>query len=183
MRCSKGLIMRNSSKHKRDRGIAMLVVMFALLLLSVIGLGMMYSTNMESAINSNYRDKQGALYASIGGLQEARDRIQPATHNIVAPDAVPSLTAAKVIYILADTSVVPWLTSNIYFDTELCQENVLGLTGTAGVPCTTMVASSNTTWRVPIYDDLSSSAPWNTTSLDVMWTRITLKSNNATPVW
>src|SRR6266516_102819 len=102
MRCSKGLIMRNSSKHKRDRGIAMLVVMFALLLLSVIGLGMMYSTNMESAINSNYRDKQGALYASIGGLQEARDRIQPATHNIVAPDAVPSLTAAKVIYIQSE---------------------------------------------------------------------------------
>ena len=56
----------------------MLVVMFALLLLSVIGLGMMYSTNMESAINSNYRDKQVALYAALGGLQEARDRIQPA---------------------------------------------------------------------------------------------------------
>ncbi len=184
MRCSKGLIMRNSSKHKRDRGIAMLVVMFALLLLSVIGLGMMYSTNMESAINSNYRDKQGALYASIGGLQEARDRIQPATHNIVAPDAVPSLTAAKVIYILADTSVVPWSTGTKYFDTELCQENVLGLTGTPGVPCTTMVPSSNTSWRTMVYNDLVSSAPWNLSQpTDVKWTRITLKGNNATPVW
>src|SRR5213595_3325155 len=126
--------MRNPIMERQERGIALLLVLFTMLLLSVIGLGMMYSTNMESAINSNYRDKQGALYASIGGLQEARDRIQPATHNIVAPDAVPSLTAAKVIYILADTSVVPWLTGNKYFDTELCQENVLGLTGTNGVP-------------------------------------------------
>lgn len=163
----------------------MLVVMFALLLLSVIGLGMMYSTNMESAINSNYRDKQVALYASLGGLQEARDRIQPATHNIVAPDDLPSLTAPKVIYILADSSVVPWDTdpSNKYFDTELCQENVLGLTGTPGVPCTTMVPSSNTSWRTMVYNDVVSSAPWNLSQpTDVKWTRVTLKGNNTTPV-
>src|SRR6266516_4548012 len=183
MRCSKGLIMRNSSKHKRDRGIAMLVVMFALLLLSVIGLGMMYSTNMESAINSNYRDKQVALYASLGGLQEARDRIQPATHNIAAPDAPPSLTEPKVIYILADSSVVPWNTSNKYFDTELCQERVLGLSGTPGVPCTTMVDTANTSWRTSVFDDDSLSAPWNLVHpIDVKWTRITMKANNAGPV-
>ncbi|PYS46846.1 MAG: hypothetical protein DMG13_29205 [Acidobacteria bacterium] len=161
----------------------MLLVMFSLLLLSVIGLGMMYSTNMESAINANYRDKQVALYASLGGLQEARDRIQPATHNIAAPDAPPSLTAPKVIYILADSSVVPWNTSNKYFDTELCQERVLSLTGTAGVPCTTMVPSSNTSWRTWVFDDDSLSAPWNLVHpIDVKWTRITMKANNAGPV-
>src|SRR5881409_42830 len=164
MRCLKGRIMRMTSKPGRNRGIAMLVVMFALLLLSVIGLGMMYSTNMESAINANYRDKQVALYAALGGLQEARDRIQPATHNIAAPDIPPSLTEPKVIYILANSTVVPWQLGSRYFDTELCQENVLGLSGTPGVPCTTMVPSSNTTWRVPIYDDVSTSAPWNLTT-------------------
>ena len=66
----------------------MLIVLFSLLLLSVIGLGMMYSTNMETSINYNYRDKQIAFYAAMAGLQEARDRIQPVTHNIVAPDSV-----------------------------------------------------------------------------------------------
>src|SRR5213594_1650883 len=106
MRRQGGSLMKNSLKDRTDRGIAMLLVMFSLLLLSVIGLGMMYSTNMESAINANYRDKQVALYASLGGLQEARDRIQPATHNIAAPDAPPSLTEPKVIYILANSSVV-----------------------------------------------------------------------------
>ena len=121
-----------------QRGIAMLVVLFSLLLLSVIGLGMMYSTNMETSINSNFRDKQNAYYAALAGLQQARDRIQPATHNIVAPELLPSTSAANVIYIVSDYATVrPWLTTNRYFDTELCQEKVLGLTGTPGIPCTT----------------------------------------------
>ena len=85
----------------------MLVALFALLLLSVVGLGMMYSTNMETAINSNYRDKQKAMYAAMAGLQEARDRLRPydltqavPTGRIVAPSALPSLSAGDVIYII-----------------------------------------------------------------------------------
>lgn len=166
-----------------QRGIALLAVMFALLLMSVIGLGMMFSTNTESTINYNYRDAQVVVYASKGGLYEVRDRIQPSTHNIDAPTALPSLTAANVIYVLASSSIVPWDTSDPYFDSELCQENVLGLSGTAGVPCTTMVASSNTAWRTIVNDSLSTSAPWNlSTPLDTKWVRITLKGNNMTPV-
>src|SRR6516162_302061 len=98
---------------RNERGIAMMVVLFSLLLLSVIGLGMMYSTNMETSINSNYRDKQNALYAAFAGLQEARDRIKPATHNIVAPTNLPGFVAttsagsAGVIYIVANSSVDP----------------------------------------------------------------------------
>src|SRR3954466_6520451 len=108
----------NCLNRKNERGIAMLVVLFSVLLLSVIGLGMMYSTNMETSINSNYRDKQGAFYAAIAGLQEARDRIQPATHNIVAPTDLPSTSFAYVIYIVANASTVkPWDPTNTYFDT------------------------------------------------------------------
>src|SRR5215470_1404061 len=88
-----------ASQRVGERGIAMLVAVFALLLLSVIGLGMMYSTNMETNINSNYRDKQIATYAAMAGLQEARDRIrdydptQPIPHaRIPAPGGLPSLS-------------------------------------------------------------------------------------------
>jgi hypothetical protein len=159
----------------------MLVVLFSLLLLSVIGLGMMYSTNMETSINSNFRDKQNAYYAALAGLQQARDRIQPATHNIVAPELLPSTSAANVIYIVSDYATVrPWLTTNRYFDTELCQEKVLGLTGTPGIPCTT--TPSGTAWRTYVDNSLSSSAPWNLTNpLALKWVRITLKGNNMTP--
>ena len=60
-----------SSKHNRERGIAMFFVMFALLFLSVIGLGMMYSTNTETAINANYKDSQIATYGSLATNGEA----------------------------------------------------------------------------------------------------------------
>src|SRR5438874_10555320 len=102
-----------------ERGIAMLIVLFSLLLLSVIGLGMMYSTNMETSINYNYRDKQVAFYAALAGLQEARDRIQPSTHNIVAPTQLPSTTLQNIIWIVANASTVkPWdnSTTSTYFD-------------------------------------------------------------------
>ncbi len=172
----------DSPTTRKERGIAMLLVMFALLLLSVIGMGMMYSTNMETSINSNYRDKQAAYYAALAGLQEARDRIQPATHNIVAPTALPTTAAANIIYVVANASTVkPWDPSNVYFDTELCQESVLSLTGALGIPCTT--TASGTSWYQVVDDSLSSSAPWNLANpLDLKWTRITLKGNNMTPV-
>ena len=49
-------LMQTTIREQKQRGIAMLIALFTLLFLSVVGLGMMYSTNMESAINSNYRD-------------------------------------------------------------------------------------------------------------------------------
>src|SRR4051812_44468061 len=167
---------------RRENGVALLIALFALVLLSVIGLGMMYSTNMETSINYNYRDKQIAFYAAMAGLQEARDRIQPATHNIVAPLQLPSTSFQNIIYIVADAaSVKPWDTTNAYFDTELCQEQILSLARTVGVPCTTI--ASGTTWYSVVDDSLSSSAPWNITNpLDLKWVRIELKGNNMTPV-
>src|SRR5207249_10911737 len=88
----------------------MIIALFALLLLSVVGLGMMYSTNMETSINGNYRDKQTAFYAAMAGLQEARDRLNSTTQGaITPPTALPLLGATNVIYIVANaSSVKPW---------------------------------------------------------------------------
>src|SRR5438093_854605 len=180
--------MRNPIMERQERGIALLLVLFTMLLLSVIGLGMMYSTNMESTINSNYRDKQTALYAALAGLQESRDRIQPATANIVAPTGLPAFVSsgsANVIYIVADSTVNPTDPNNTFFDTEFCQEKVLGMTGTAGVPCTSAPSPpTGTSWYQPLVNhSLSASAPWNLSApLDLKWIRINLKGNNMTPV-
>jgi hypothetical protein len=167
--------------RKSERGVALLVVLFALVLLSVIGLGMMYSTNMETDINHNYREKQVSMYAAIAGVQEARERIKY-PFNITPPTSLPDVNFPNVIYIVSDASVVkPWLPGNRYFDTELCQENVMGLTGTFGVPCTTVPTGS--AWYQVVDNSQSSSAPWNLTHpLDWKWTRIQLKGNNSTPV-
>src|ERR1700674_2201983 len=104
--------MAMNARNQNERGIAMMIVLFALLLLSVIGLGMMYSTNMETSINGNYRDKQVAFYAAQAGLQEARDRIIPRNpalaYTITAPTALPSTGAQNIIYIVANSTVKPW---------------------------------------------------------------------------
>src|ERR1700756_3933817 len=110
--------------NENERGIAMMVVLFALLLLSVVGLGMMYSTNMETSINGNYRDKQDAFYAALAGIQEARERIRvnsysgtTPVYSITPPFVLPSTSAANVIYIVSDaTKVKPWDSTNSYFD-------------------------------------------------------------------
>src|SRR5204863_7314747 len=160
---------------------ALLSTIFTVLLLTAIGMAMLYASNMETMINANYRDKQRAQYASVSGVQEARDRIQPV--NVVATDTapilLPTLGATNVVYIVNPSSgdvVQPWNTTNLYFDNELCQERVLGLAGTPGVSCTTTATGA---WYTALNDSQSSAAPWNfITPLATKWTRIMLKANN-----
>jgi ABC-type dipeptide/oligopeptide/nickel transport system permease component len=166
---------------ENERGIALLSTMLTLMLLTAIGMAMMFGSNMETMINANYRDKQRAQYASVAGVQEARDRIQPVNvvAKLVAPLVLPALGANNLIYIVNPRTgdpVEPWNPNNPYFDNELCQEHVLGLTGTFGVPCTSIAAGS---WYTAADNSLSSAAPWNfATPLATKWTRIMLKANN-----
>ena len=103
--------MKALSNKSREKGMALLVAMFTLVLLSVIGLGLMYSTNMETIINSNYRDKQVSMYGALSGLQEARDRLQPAAPSMPLPTDMPTLTNHQVFYIInpkGGETVAPW---------------------------------------------------------------------------
>src|SRR5437867_7045014 len=174
------------STRGRERGVALIVTLFALLLLTVIGMGMLVSAGTEGTIHANYRDKQTAQFGAMAGLQEGRDRIQPATLNITPPNDLPSLTNGQVIYIINPKNgeiVAPWDAdpTNMYRDTELCQENMLGLTPTPGVPCSTFPSGS--TWYTIHDDSLTSAGAWRLASpLDLKWVRITLKGNNMTPV-
>src|SRR5258706_15855658 len=110
----------NSTNHRNrsaERGIALVAVLVAILLLSVISLGMMYSSNTETLINTNFRTSQTALYAAMAGLQEARDRIQPATLSVTTPAGLPSTSAANVVYIINPKNgetVAPWDINNAY---------------------------------------------------------------------
>jgi hypothetical protein len=176
--------MKPSSERLQERGMAMLVALFTVVLLSVIGFGLMYSTNMETTINANYRDKQLAIYGAMSGVQEARDRLQPAAPKVTVPTDVPTLTNHQVIYIInpsGSETVAPWDSTNPYMDTELCQHGILGLTPTPGIPCTTLPSGSD--WYTVVDNTDSAWAPWNlSTPTEMKWTRILLKANNSTPV-
>src|SRR5437773_9953157 len=120
----RGEVKVNSKRNQS--GVAMIIALFALLLLSVVGLGMMYSTNMETSINGNYRDKQVAFYAALAGLQEGRERIRNTStsgpsYNITPPSLLPSTSGSNVISVLPNAaSGSPWPSGTGCFGRKLC---------------------------------------------------------------
>lgn len=175
-------------KSNRERGMALILVLFALMLLTAVGLAMMYMTTTETGIDANFRSEVQAYYASKAGLEEGRERLRkytsPAT-AITPPTVMPSTTnAGGVIYIInpasASESITPWVAGSTYFDDELCHENYsgLGLSATAvTVPCTT--APTGTWYTVA---NPQSTDPYTATAsaIPYKWVRITLKQVGST---
>ena len=150
--------------RKSERGIAMMVVLFALILVSVIGLALMFSTNAETGINSGYRQTNLAYFAARSGVEEVRDRIRP---NGDLPALLPTVPigsvagtapTAGVVYVtnldLTETTaqMYPWKlqdtsnNDNPYFDDELCHETadttaIAGAPGDPTKPCPRAAAS------------------------------------------
>lgn len=163
-------IRAGENRAKNDeRGVALLMTIFGLLLLTGIAVAMMFSSDSETMIAVNYRDKNAATYAALSGLQEARDRLQPRNSGADALSGFPSplgpAVAAvgpgpttlpgtpgfgpQVLYVInpAIGEVVrPWDPTNAYFDTELCQERYFQLKfnmplRAPGTACRTVPAS------------------------------------------
>jgi PilX N-terminal len=171
--------------EQSERGFALIMVLFVLMLLSAIGLALMYMSNTETSINSNFRAGQQAYYASKAGLEEGRERLRFSVNNALTPPSVmPSTTTtAGVIYITNPTAgeaVTPWNTTNPqYFDDELCHENFAGLglgqSNTPDVPCT--AAPGGTYYTQVASDDPKSGT---TAAMPYKWVRITLKQVGST---
>jgi Tfp pilus assembly protein PilX len=173
--------------RNKESGMALLIVLLALFLVSAIGMGMMYMSTTETSINANYRDTQQAFFAMRGGLEEMRDRIRT---NAPSPVALPTVTptnatAGSVVYILNPTgseTIDPTSTAagNTYFDDEFCHETFSTMTGLAvpaslSLPCVSGGAVPST--AVTTYASIS---PYTGTSsaLKYKWVRITMKQNN-----
>ena len=206
IRCAQG----SPVLARKQRGVALLLTIFGLLLLTAVAVAMLYSSNSETLIAVNYRDKQVATYAALSALEEGRQRIHPSFGDLATAGYIPTATpdaggtGGYVLYILnPDTangetaaSIAPWnwnSGNNPYFDPELCQENMLGLTGTRGVACTsqsavpstncTAVNSGGTNW-CKFYDNSAHTTSWKLpTPLDYKWIRISLKQDSNTPMY
>lgn len=127
--------MKKPKTNARERGVALLLALFALMLLAALGLAMLAAADLETRIAANYRDKQGSIYAALSGLQEARDRLIPSRcgnttggcDDPVALDwrnlGLPTSGSPNVLYIINPASgetVAPWNPNNPYFDSQLC---------------------------------------------------------------
>ncbi len=170
-----------STRHKSQSGVALLMCMFALMLLAAVARGLMFMSDTETNVNSNYRSSQHAYYGAKAGVEEMRDRMRWGNStSIPLPTVMPSTaTTLGVTYILNpdDTSGViqPWNVNNKYFDDELCHENFsgLGLTAvTRDIPCT--VAPSGTYYNTYTSLDPGTGAA---SALSYKWVRLTMKQN------
>jgi hypothetical protein len=178
--------------RKSERGAALLLSIFALALVSAVGLALLFSSDTETSISANYRDKQVAIYAALSGLQEGRDRLRrdgDLEKAELIPNALPSTTAKNVLYIVNPApgeDVKPWDKNNPYFDTELCQEGVMGLSGTAGTPCDpnsgTSIPSGEAWFNTVNSWAIKDASGATLSPLSYKWVRITLKADNMTPL-
>jgi hypothetical protein len=147
-----------STKRRTEAGVAMLIAMFALLLISVIAIALIVSSGTETALAKNYRTSTSAYYAGLAGLEEARGRLlwrNPSYVNNVIPgfmppSGAPAMTLSQVLYILnpAGGEVVDptdLSSSNPYADNEYLSEfnipvtsatvqTITSVSGSGGIP-------------------------------------------------
>jgi hypothetical protein len=166
------------ARWQKERGMALLLALFALLLLSAIGLGMVLASYTETRVDTNYSGSLRSYYSARSGLEEVRDRISfpytTATPTGLA-DKLPqdiAGNASGVLYVLNPAGgeiVDPTDPASPYFDDQLCHDYSSGVAAT-DTKCTVLPGTPN--WRLPWQYSAATATP-----LGYKWTRITLKTN------
>jgi hypothetical protein len=171
-----------SRMAKRDeQGMALLVALFALLLLSGIGLCMVLASTTETHIDANYGGGLRSYYSARSGLEEVRDRISysksaasPTGLANFLPTAIAGNTGG-VLYVLnpeGGETVDPTDLTSSYFDDQLCHDYNSGVT-VRDSRCTAVPATTN--WMATQYAAPSTAA--NPIPLGYKWVRINMKTN------
>jgi Tfp pilus assembly protein PilX len=176
------MILFHGPPKSSERGIALIVALMLLLLISAALMGMIMMSNTETNVSANFRDEQTAFFASKAGIEEVRDRMRSnapnslITNTFFTPSPTPPPgtplplpgTANGVLYITNPApgeTVTPWLPLGTnYPDNEICQE----VTCTSGVPTgswyVTPAASASASYAA------SPILPWK-------WVRVMAKIN------
>jgi hypothetical protein len=176
-------------KHGRrsERGIALFIAIFTLLLITAIAAGMIVLTNTDTNISSNFRDEQTAFFAAKAGIEEVRDRLRGNASNSlrsVLPGADPNVAAALpgqsggIIYVtnpLNGETDTPWLLdNNNYPDSEICAEMVIINYPGSGCNSNPTRPLPSTSW----YNTANASATYASNPVQPWkWVRINLKTN------
>ncbi|HZU30425.1 MAG TPA: hypothetical protein VFB79_04880 [Candidatus Angelobacter sp.] len=160
---------------QNERGMALLLALFALLLLSAIGLFMVISSTTETRIDANYGSNLKAYYAARSGLEEIRDRITYPSSSGGLSDKLPQDIAGNpggVLYILNPSNgetVDPTDVTSPYFDDQLCHDYNSG--AFPGIKCTSTPTVPN--WQLRQQSSMvPASGP-----LGYKWIRLNIKTN------
>lgn len=100
---------RPMRQRSQEAGVALLISLFALLLICVVGMALIMASGTESALTGNYRSATSVYYAALAGLEEGRGRMMVNSPNYLAQalslakGSVPTIgpgAAAQVWYII-----------------------------------------------------------------------------------
>src|SRR5437660_12197607 len=96
---------------KSEEGIALIISIFVLMLISVVAIALVVSSGTESALAGNYRSSTSVYYAALAGLEEARARLRSNNPNYLRttnPGFLPApgapLAVCTPIYVLNPTA-------------------------------------------------------------------------------
>ncbi|MBZ5490176.1 MAG: hypothetical protein LAO76_04505 [Acidobacteriia bacterium] len=167
--------------QRDERGMALMMALFALLLLSGISLCMVLASTTETRIDANYGGSLRSYYAAHSGLEEMRDRISylSTTTSSGLADKLPTDIAGNangVLYVLnpdAGETVDPTDPASPYFDVQLCHDYNSGVT-VRDSKCTAVPGTPN--WMMASLYAAPSTAP-AAVSLGYKWVRVNMKTN------
>src|SRR5438874_13499883 len=167
-------------KNRRsEKGVSLMLSLFALVMLTAIAIGMMYMSSTETSISSNFKAEETAYFAARGGIEEVRDRMllsNPNTINALLPPGLPTTTGG-VLYVVQNgvtgANITNFASTNPLVDDEFCHDFSYGGMTSAppNVRCSNLPAGA---W----YTTTASVAPY---PLDYKWVRVTMKANNSAP--
>jgi hypothetical protein len=151
--------MNNTMKTKRtgcERGTALLISIFALLLISAVAISLIVMAGMESSIDANYKSATQVYYNARAGLEEGRGRLWSKNPNPLTAAGFPSNTSllplGQVWYITnpaASEVVDPKTAGSTYYDNEYLSEWGVPVTGATVKPYVSSVASLSGTPNAP----------------------------------
>src|SRR5262249_5420339 len=96
------LMERWAWSRSREKGTALLIALFALLLVAVIAMALIVSSGTETALVDNYHSATSAYFSALAGLEEGRGRLSSKSPDYLnaVPGSLPSpLPLDTVLYI------------------------------------------------------------------------------------
>jgi len=179
--------LNNNHGRRSERGFALFIAIFTLLLITAIAVSMLMLTNTDTNISTNFRDEQTAFFAAKAGLEEVRDRIRISATNTLSgslpgaatPSVAPPMfgSANAILYVtnpLNSESDTPWVTNgSAYPDDEICVEALYAGSGNgcSGNPPRPRGTSS---W----YVTASASSTYASSPVQAWkWVRVNVKTN------
>src|SRR5258708_37115979 len=141
----------NGKRYSRwsQRGAALLIAIFTLLLIGAIAVGLIMMAATQSSISANYKSSLQAFYNARAGLEEGRGRLFPGNANALSlsgfPPVVPIHQVWYIINPASGETVDPQGSPATYADLEYANEWGIPLSSAsvqpyiasdAALPCT-----------------------------------------------